>query len=43
MVAPTPALSGSQKRAEMLCHACILGGPQRQAHGAQADVFPIKG
>ena len=27
------AFSGAQKRAEVLCHPCILGGPQRQARG----------
>ena len=30
----TLAFSGAQKRAEMLRHPCILGGPQRQARGA---------
>ena len=30
-----PDVSGAQKRAEMLCHPCILGGPQRQARGAK--------
>ena len=29
----TPAFFGAQKRAEMLCHPCILGGTQRQAGG----------
>ena len=24
----TPAFSGAQKRAQMLCHPCLLGGPQ---------------
>ena len=30
----TLAFSGAQKRAEILRHPCILGGPQRQARGA---------
>ena len=29
----TPTFSGAQERAEVLCHPCILGGPQRQARG----------
>ena len=29
----TPAFSGAQKRAELLCNPCILGGPQYQARG----------
>ena len=28
-----PTFSGAQNRAEVLCHPCILGGPQRQARG----------
>ena len=31
----TPAFSVGKKRAEMLCHPCILGGPQRHARGAK--------
>ena len=31
----TPAFSGAQKRAEMLCRPCILGDPQHQARGAK--------
>ena len=27
----------------MLHHACILGGPQRQARGIKAEVFPNEG
>ena len=34
----TPALLGAQKRAGMLCHPCILGGPQRQARGTKSKV-----
>ena len=33
-----PAFSGGQKRAEMICHACILRGPQRQARGTKSDM-----
>ena len=39
----THDLLAAQKRAEMLCHPCILGGPHRQAQGAQAKVLPDKG
>ena len=38
-----PALSGAQKRAKMLRHPCILGGPQHQARGATSQVVPNKG
>ena len=38
---PTPAFSGAQKRAEMLCHPCILGGPQHQAWGAKSDMATL--
>ena len=31
--ATSPCLLGAQKRAQVLCHPCILGGPQRQAQG----------
>ena len=34
------ALSGAQKRAEMLHHPCILGGPQRQARGQNQKWLP---
>ena len=34
----TPAFSGGKKRAEMLCHPCLLGGPQRQARGANSEM-----
>ena len=34
----TLAFSGAQKRAEMLYHPCILGGPQRQAQGAKSEL-----
>ena len=34
----TPTFAGVQKRAEMLHHPCILGGPQRQARGTKSDV-----
>ena len=34
----TPAFMGAQKRAEMLLHPCILGGPQRQAPAAKSEV-----
>ena len=34
----SPAFSGAQKRVEMLRHPCILGGPQRQAHGAKSEM-----
>ena len=40
---PHPFPSGAQKRAEMLCHPCILGGPQRQPRGAKSEVVPNKG
>ena len=33
-----PAFLGAQKRAEMLRHPCILGGPQCQARGAKSEV-----
>ena len=33
----TPDFLAAQKRAEMLCHPCILGGPQRQARGGKAE------
>ena len=36
----TPTFPGDQKRAEMLRHPCILGGPQRQAQGAKSDWLP---
>ena len=36
----TDAFSGAQKRAEMLCHPCILGGPQRQAWGEDQKWLP---
>ena len=39
----TPAFSGAQKRAEMLCHPCLVGGPQRQARGGKLEVVPNKG
>ena len=34
----TPAFLGAQKRAEMLCHPCNLGVPQRQAWEAKSEV-----
>ena len=34
----TLAFSEAQKRAEMLCHPCILGGPQGQARRAKSKV-----
>ena len=37
----TPTFSGAQKRAEMLCHPCILGDPQQR--GAKLEVVPNKG
>ena len=33
-----PAFSGGKKRAEMLCHPCLLGGPQCQARGAKSEM-----
>ena len=36
------AFSGAQKRAEVLRHPCILGGPQRQARGKNQK-WPIGG
>ena len=40
----TPAFSGAQKRAEMLCHPCILRDPHRQAQGAKNRKWsPTKG
>ena len=39
----TPAFSGAQKRAEMLCYPCIHGDPQRQARGTKSEVVPNKG
>ena len=37
----TLAFLGAQKRAEMLCHPCILGDPQQR--GAKSEVVPNKG
>ena len=37
-----PAFSGAEKRADMLCHPCILGGPQSQARGRNSK-WPIGG
>ena len=34
----TPAFSGTQRRAQILRHRCILGGPQRQPRGAKSEV-----
>ena len=39
----TAVFSGARKSAEMLCHSCILGDPQRQARGAKSEVVPNKG
>ena len=39
----TPAFSGAQKRTEMLCHPCILGGPERQGWAAKLGVVANKG
>ena len=36
----TPAFSGAQRRAQMLCHPCILRDPQRQARGATSKIVP---
>ena len=36
----TPALSGAQKRAEMLRYPCFLGVDQRQARGEKAITLP---
>ena len=35
----TPAFSGAQKRAEMLCLPCILRGPHRQVRGQKEISF----
>ena len=34
----SPYLMGDQKRVEMLCRPCILGGPQCQAQGTKSEV-----
>ena len=39
----TLAKRGAPKRAEMLCHPCILGDPQRQARETKSEVIPNKG
>ena len=39
----TLAKRGAPKRAEMLCHPCILGDPQRQARRTKSEVIPNKG
>ena len=36
----TPTFLGAQKRAELLRNPCILGGPQRQAHGENQNGLP---
>ena len=38
-----PAFSGSQKRAEMLCHPCILGDPEPQPRGGKLELVANKG
>ena len=38
----TPAFLGAQKRAEVLCHPCILGDPQHQARGGKSEKAPNK-
>ena len=35
-----PAFLGAQKRAELVRNPCILGGPQRQAHGENQNGLP---
>ena len=39
----TPAVSGAQKRAEVLRNPCILGDPQRQARGENQKGLPSRG
>ena len=39
---PQPCFFGGQKRAEMLCHPCILGDPQSQVRRAKSEVVPNK-
>ena len=36
----TLSFSAAQNRAEVLCHPCILGGPQRQARGEIEKFLP---
>ena len=40
-----PAFSGAQKRAEMLCHPCILRGPQQRGTKSElaASTLPSQG
>ena len=35
------AFSGAQKQAELLCHPCNVGDPQRQARGAKSEVAAL--
>ena len=37
---PTPAFSGAQKRAEVLCNPCILGGSQRRGQNQKRLPHP---
>ena len=37
----TPAFSGAQKRAEMLRHLCILGGPQHRGAKSEVATSPL--
>ena len=39
----TCSFSGAQKRAKMVRHPCILGGPQRQARAGKLELIPNKG
>ena len=37
----TPAFLGAQKRAEMLCHPCILGDPQQRVTKSEVAASPL--
>ena len=37
----TPAFSGAKKRAEMLCHPCILGDPQHRGTKSEVATSPL--
>ena len=38
---PHPAFSGAQKRAEMLCHPCILRDPQQRGTKSEVATSPL--
>ena len=37
----TPAFSGAQKGAEMLCHPCILGDPEQRGTKSELAASPL--